>query len=80
MAAEENSSITTLTFPLIPLPIKEAVSTVKLRVIQLNFVSINSTSYKGSGEVPGYGSVILRVSINSTSYKGSGYVTRSKHF
>jgi hypothetical protein len=65
-------------FPLIPLPIKEAVWNDEdgVEYPLSSVVSINSTSYKGSGyynrtflegEFQGYD-----VSINSTSYKGSG--------
>ncbi len=41
---------------------------------ELVAVSINSTSYKGSGTLVSYSILVelLIVSINSTSYKGSG--------
>ncbi len=61
-------------FPLIPLPIKEAVRLKLMIPDAKGVVSINSTSYKGSGI---HLSIVcdcarVRVSINSTSYKGSG--------
>ncbi len=61
-------------FPLIPLPIKEAVRHREVTKTS-GRVSINSTSYKGSGIAPTNSAcktLKKAVSINSTSYKGSG--------
>ncbi len=62
-----------LKFPLIPLPIKEAVLTGSQSKTGMG-VSINSTSYKGSGDNDPFAvdGMNFTVSINSTSYKGSG--------
>ncbi len=38
----------------------------------MSMVSINSTSYKGSGLIVKVRGNLIIVSINSTSYKGSG--------
>ena len=68
-------------FPLIPLPIKEAMKLFKrpnLKLSNSRKVSINSTSYKRS-DLPTYlvrlnGELErVRVSINSTSYKRSDF-------
>ncbi len=63
-----------LKFPLIPLPIREAVPATGDDMDDYEWVSINSTSHKGSGGllVSHERYFVFYVSINSTSHKGSG--------
>ena len=60
-------------FPLIPLPIKEATYYVAVVPVEIDQVSINSTSYKRSDNLLAKGDLFAHeiVSINSTSYKRS---------
>ncbi len=69
-------------FPLIPLPIKEAVVKLSEKATLIKSrVSINSTSYKGSGNrLFGCHLPFKFVSINSTSYKGSGKLPKLHNY